>query len=106
MDNKVFILIILFLLIVITFLYFSNDLKINSSLSKDYYIDKIINTIKPANRERKYVYVDLGANRGDSIYNFLGISEKAGGGGKLASLIELVSLCYLTFFILHSYFTY
>ena len=30
--------------------------------------------------EVKYVFIDLGANKGDSIYNFVGMNNQAQGG--------------------------
>lgn len=81
MQNKAFILNIMFLFIIIAFLYFLNDARFENSLIEGYFM-------RPENRLRKHVFIDLGANKGDSIYNFLGISEKAGGGGQLSGLID------------------
>jgi hypothetical protein len=61
----------------------NRDDYIDFSISKGYYIDEI--EIRP----RKYVYIDLGVNTGDSLYNFLNIKEKSGGGGKLSSLVDV-----------------
>ena len=79
MDNKI-LLFLCIVMVVITLFNFSCDRTcLNDSLQ-----------IKNK-REKKYVYIDLGANRGDSIYNFLGITEKRTGGssgGKLSNLVD------------------
>lgn len=83
MNNKVYILIILFLLITITLMIFSND-----KLYKKLFFNNANLKMNPNYREKKYVYIDLGANTGNSIYNFLGINEREGGNGKLSALID------------------
>ena len=48
-----------------------------------------INQVGPFEKyEPKNVFLDLGANKGDSVVNFLGITENA-QGGKMSNLIDL-----------------
>jgi hypothetical protein len=89
MKEKVYKFIILVLLVAIMFMNFSPDISLSKPSSKESFVDKLIKIIKPEDRERKYVFIDLGANKGDSIYNFFGLSEKSHAGDKLSSLVSL-----------------
>ena len=89
MNIEALTLFVLLIVVILVYELKSHDDYIDLSISKGYYINNIINSQSSEIRPRKYVYLDLGANTGDSLYNFLGIQEKAGGGGELSSLVEL-----------------
>lgn len=65
------------ILSLITIIYFTN----NTSLIYEF-------NNKIASKIKKNVFIDLGANNGDSVLNFLGLNERA-QGGQMKSLIDM-----------------
>lgn len=80
-SNQKYLLILILASMVLLYLY-ANGLYLYSNGIKDINLKLAEETYKPKN-----IFIDLGANKGDSVYNFFGLNEKA-LGGKLEKLVE------------------
>jgi len=108
-QNKKLFLIFLFIIAIVLILIYTNTNSIKSLSKKTYepvenkqYIKQtttkeiyeqeenkqsLIETTTKEIYAPKNVFIDLGANKGDSVYNFFGLNAKA-LGGKLETLVE------------------
>lgn len=85
-KQKLIFFLIAFILIILTSFYYTSS-KLNAY--------QIFNSLNSANtnqsstsRIKKYVFIDLGANNGDSVLNFLDLNQRA-QGGQIKSLIDI-----------------
>ena len=76
-SKKYFFIFLLFFIIIIFLVSFYDVLKLQSSINS--YFGGRIHSLSDSS-EPLHVFIDLGANKGDSIYNFVGLNSKAQGG--------------------------
>jgi FkbM family methyltransferase len=68
--KKIRLYMIIILIFLIALIYFAS-LKLN---------ELSIETFKLNKSNPRYIFIDLGANKGDSVYNFIGVDKRANGG--------------------------
>jgi hypothetical protein len=72
---------LLFFISLLFFLSFNGIHKLKSSVNKYFGQPKSLSSnFDEDTKEPLHVFIDLGANRGDTIYNFIGLNSEAQGG--------------------------